>query len=837
MTIKNKTNNNKSKLKSRKQFNINQGYKLHKDRLKLASNRASSVRSMKFPLVSNNEEAFNAFFDAIKHDYKFIVGDFNFVDWCNNVNSGSESEFSLLKLWKKSVSQGILIAKDEASATNCYRALVLSDVDQKSELELKIDDFINKFSSETGFSLNPQKVRDNFFKEKRNKTSLEDFIKFVYECGDVTNRNIPEDVYQSLKSTLKPFWGVESEESLELFKQSRNKFLEHYGFNIVESNSTRKLFSNSFFSLSDFINSYDFESNIDIFHEYSKQLDSKSEDLLGLANNQSGLSNFLKTIFNGPKPSTEILEVQRAYEVKNDFVSGKVAKLVDNPADYRTQLGGILSSWLTNRTNRKEEISKNTFISELNNIRKIVDKHSFNEFNEQLSMLERLYDDYKQNNSEAVFLLLENELAEFKSSFNEVVGNLNDNQKDEIYKIFDKLKIPRPIGFPGDAKEAQFLKFYYSHEILSRLLDFYLKHFFTKVIKITNNLEKKDFNNRYLKTLDMLWRQYPDLSTRFQHIIKSYFEKNVFGIDFDANLLNEINRKFGIRIWDTEKFLQSYDSLRYRFYVSPYAKAKFSSIDLRSDIDSSRLVNLYESISPDFMAILDKFEADFRSRLEDLISAVEIEKIRAGLRQFCDSKILDKNTYTQAFRGLDRTKYLDLDLFDKYLERRELDAKFENHMLTTIKGKLALLSRKEELARYIVNFCDTEKKLKLVRLGDKYLISVPSQKLNDVSESDFPILDPDQAFVFDKADNFIKLQARDIKNKHLFEIQSSRYQTQFLYRLFDVSAKIGNKPVESWKDLDLNLSSYSFIAEETYDIEWNLDLSSGLSLSISYSSE
>ncbi|MCE2928370.1 MAG: hypothetical protein LW817_01915, partial [Candidatus Caenarcaniphilales bacterium] len=370
----------RKKLQTRKQDFI-QGYRLHRERIKkLADGKSSSVRSIKFPLVTKNKDIFNEFFEAIKHDYKYIVGDMNFADWkANDIETSS-----LLLLWKTAIQSGVVIARANDVASKFYSIL-----NAPCEVANSQDSFA-EFNNDTSLKLSISGLEKSLFVGQRKGMTFEGLIVLFYQsCENYIQldkkqqslvkslSDIPEEIRLSLQSVIKPVWDTNSLKlpPEKVFNQTKKDLITKYNLDMNKPNSIGR----TFFSIPS-LKTNSLEESLDLFALQLTNLNHRTgydeKDILGgLESNFEGLSSFFGSI--DPQKS-----------LSNDLpiaVTNIVNALIENPsrlvkpADYRSQVGGMLSSYVTNHFKRRSELqddledSKSSKINLKANLQKLED--------------------------------------------------------------------------------------------------------------------------------------------------------------------------------------------------------------------------------------------------------------------------------------------------------------------------------------------------------------------------------------------------------------------------------------------------------------------------------
>jgi hypothetical protein len=798
-------------------------------------------------------------FEDIKHDYKFISGSMNFADWNPNVQ-----EVSLLELWKTSIKNGLVITRTEPVASR-FSLLINSTLEEQSSKT-----YI-KFFEDTCLNLTQSGLDLYFLQDQRKDRSAELLMLRLFQSSQeyqnskntnkkLTLDDIPIEFSFRLKNIVNNIWEANktTTASDKLYNKCKDDLITKYE---LDSNKARSLGRSFFYH--PLLKSGNLEEALDLFKSELERFNSVSgheeKDMLGgITASHDGLSNFFGYIDSSRELPSEVpQEVKHLFQ---ELIKNK-SRLV-NPADYRSQVGGILASYVTNYYKRKEEINgqssdnkKTDLRSNLNKVKEFLEKskslilptsYDENKIKDSINQINEWFSEYQIATCDEIFSILEFELADLKSLLNLVVftddnlesKNKKSSSKENFNKLLGLLQVVKPVHFPGDTKKQQFLKFYYAHEIFLRLLSFYMDNCLNICIP-ENYIDNAEIEKKYLQSLDILWNKYPELSTRFKHVVKAYFAQYVLISESDKE---EINRRLNLGQFDYDRFLSSseLDSMRsFCFYANPRSRVKSRTIEL-NNISRQSLTNLSESIKANWEDILQCFEQDFESRLEDLISAVELEKIRSGIKYFLagNNFVIDSTPFNKTFNTelFSREKYIDLKLFDELFKNRQpISSRSEQILLTTLRAKLSMMSRREELARYVVNPIASEEKFPLIyrllneeELKDSQKHSSNKNRKTYRKHTYSLVLDKwlntkiskdqstNEVFIYDKKNGFQNESKK--RYSSAIDIQSSVYQTQFLERLAEKN--IHNKTTSGWDSVDLSMSWFSFIAEETHKITW-----------------
>lgn len=867
----------RAKLKLKKQSEIKQGYRLHIERLKLNSTGEKEyefTRSFKFP-IDIDLNAHEQIFLDIANDYKALVGNFNFSDWLSDKRNNFSSRPSLLKFWQEALRRNILIVKDKSEAKKLTDVIEgISDTQLNDAFLLFQQDLLKEGYSEV-LKTSRQKFQDFISIDPKKSRSLDYISKYLLNdllFKEIKNKTIREESYKQQADLVKKFLvkkfniridelGIQdirqlrSELALEYFK----KDLSILKGNNENENTFLKISKEGLKRLLPAFNweddGQDFNKLLYAYHSLAKKLyreeqetsnpkkkenDKILEAITGLANNQSGLSNFFIEAFKSKGANGE----NNLFDLP---IQGLVFKLA-SAADYRTQVGGILSSYTTSLIKRRDELkeAKSTFNEVLKKIKIIIGEVNAKHLVDLFLILERSAENYIQNVNEATYELLLLDLAELKSQLNELTleekpssekqpkqkkskSKKEASKKDLLNEEFSKLNLERPIRFPGYAKEEQFKKFYYAYEIFMRLINFYRD----LILPVGQNLVVKEdlhdsiVEEKFRDVLQTLAYFYENASTRFRHLLIKYYRDT---LDLETVLRsNEINLT-------TEEFLKNYRSSFKKFYVSKFSKAHYQQLVFSEDFDfRSNLEQLLNNLSIKWDSVLDGSEKDIESRLEDLVSAVEIEKMRSGIYFFYyklsqeNQSVIDK--YKNVFSNLDRDEYLDLKTFDALIEYSSSELSFQrrflNVLFTTLRAKLSMISRKEELVRYVLNPIKSEEKFKLFAISHEEKGLAFSLALPKESRNSDQILENTEYFVYKKASkekdgskgkSGFKENKSRTKLSSMFPLKSSKYQIQFLYRAFEKS--FNEKGLDNYNGVSLEIASWSLIAEQKFNIKW-----------------
>lgn len=373
----------RAKLKLKKQSEIKQGYRLHIERLKLNSTgekKYEFTRSFKFP-IDIDLNAHEQIFLDITNDYKALVGNFNFSDWLSDKKNNVNSRPCLLRFWQEALRRNYLIAANKREAKSLIdRIAGISDTELNDAFLLFQEDLSKEDYSEE-LKLSKQKFQNFVLIDPRGSSSLDDISKkkllddlFFKEIKDKTLREESQARQAALlKGFLKKKFNIEidileiqdikklrSELASEYFKKDLNSLTgnneNENTFLKISKEDLRRLLAD--FNWEDHDQDfnellYAYHSLAKIFYPSEKKKDENDkvlEAITGLANNQSGLSNFFIEAFK----SKDINSENNLADISTQGMDFKLALA----ADYRTQLGGILSSYTTSLIKRRDELKE-----------------------------------------------------------------------------------------------------------------------------------------------------------------------------------------------------------------------------------------------------------------------------------------------------------------------------------------------------------------------------------------------------------------------------------------------------------------------------------------------
>ncbi|MBU6197307.1 MAG: type V CRISPR-associated protein Cas12d [Cyanobacteria bacterium REEB446] len=864
----------RAKLKLKKQSEIQQGYRLHIERLKLNSTgekKYKFTRSFKFP-IDIDLNAHEQIFLDIANDYKALVGNFNFSDWLSDKRNNFNSRPCLLRFWQEALRRNILIAEDKYKAKKLMDLVAgISDTQLNDAFLLFQQDLLKEDYSEV-LKLSKQKFQDFVLIDPKKPHSLDYLSKYLLDdlfFKEIKNKTTREESQKQQADLLKKFlvkkFNIRIDElGIQDIRQLRSALASEYfkkDLSILKGNNENE---NTFLKISkedlkrllpdfnweddgqDFNKLlYAYHSLAKIFYPSEKKKDENDkvlEAITGLANNQSGLSNFFIEAFK----SKDINNENNLADLSTQGMDFKLA----SAADYRTQIGGILSSYTTSLIKRRDELkeAKSKFSATLQNIKEIIGEINSVSLADLFTVLEKSAANYIQDVQEASYELFLLDLAELKTRLNELIleekpssekqpgrskkknkPKKEKSKKDLLNEEFSKLNLDRPIRFPGCAKEEQFKKFYYAYEMFMRFVDFYRSAILpvNQSLIIKEDLDDSAVEEKFRIVLQTLAYLYDNASTRFRHLLIKYYRDT---LDLETVLRsNEINLT-------TEEFLKNYRSSFKKFYVSKFSKANYQQLVFPEDFDfRSNLEQLFNNLSIKWDSVLDGSEKDIESRTEDLVSAIEIEKIRSGIYFFYyrlsqeNQSVIDK--YNGDFSNLDRDEYLDLKTFDALIRYSSSELSFQrrflNVLFTTLRAKLSMVSRKEELVRYVLNPIKSEEKFKLFAISHEEKGLAFSLALDKESRDSAQILENTKYFVYKKAskekdeskgESSFKEHKSRTKLPSMFSLKSSKYQIQFLYRAFEKS--FNEKGLDNYNGVSLEIASWSLIAEQKFNIKW-----------------
>ena len=852
----------------------NIGYRLHLRRLKHTGKE--SIRTIKFPLgeclkkknrkmVVSLGEKEKIFAQKVRSDYENLYGPLNFSSYMEN-----KEAYSLKDFWVDCLRAGAVMMHTETKLFDTLRSMSgeSKKIDKKicEAMKRKDKKFFNsiefeKFKQEvllnSGFRSGKQSL--SFFRDDVNKSTKQKLVK------DILQKTVEKS-----QSEQDNFW-----------KKSYGADKTQY--KVPESASTFYIFPeinlNEKLKPIDLLDRLEAFLQRKLGEDYRK-----IDEYVGVSDNQGGLSQIFNTVFenlargNLDEIKESILAMGSNWKGKEkeldrrlQFLSKK-AKLLENKiqlapnwGEYRTDVGGKLASWVSNSFRQDDEIKKLLFGYEkendkgledghINDLEKLqtkfkekdfieglrraidverVDKDKFDEIKNIIEQMKTLLDKMPKLGDEEKIQVPDleeyrNLLANLRSELNfffQAVYQLDDEedvkskkakemQKKQASSQFKKLfkELPKIPAFLGDVKikkDGVYDKYKDSVERMKVGIDFFT---------ILQDLPLKRFN---------LNEPEEKTNTRIKQALNGFLQlyKVSRGIKDDKNKKRQTKNKKGERI--PEFIPQILEPLLKKFSTKELSEIKEHDYFFRSPrsrekrgediLNASNLSERVEKILDMTKIKWDKYK-DLKY-VDAWVGLVEIQKIRLGLRAYFYDfslalKHIKKGNIMKHFPNIEivlkRFKPTD------QAKGKNIQTVIQQAIFSEMRGTAVKMTTKEFIARYVVQVMNAEKLYPLVtdlqKYGDKrkggqryYITSDKGKKASEDVAAVKRILKGKK--IDDKA-----LEAKDFEGetKTMFEIQTSKYQLQFL----------DNALSGHWSKYKPELSSYSFIYEETYTVTW-----------------
>ncbi|MDD9867988.1 MAG: type V CRISPR-associated protein Cas12d [Candidatus Campbellbacteria bacterium] len=815
------------------------GYKLHLRRLKYTGGKA--IRTIKFPIVFKDESETENLMNQIRCDYEGQVGQFN----ATTLKDG-RGEYSLFDLYLDFLRVGSVfhdnVFKIKSFIDDSANNEVKKDM-KKKDLKffdlIDFDSFNNKIRLSGGvrkksgeeeikniFYGNQDRIEGILSKDKneeklKGKTGI--FKHSIYIKNRKEVRKYTEQIYKGICKS--------DGETIKADKQ-KEFWSKNFGVSFIEKGNNE----GALFIHPDFEFAKEDVKEQDLIDRVRKKYGENPISFLAMATNHNPLSyafnKFLKPVREGDidKAKEMILNInsdlwkgkEKELEKRLKWLSSRAKLLPETPymakswAEYRTTMGGKLSSWISNTENQKEDIDHVLFgYTKKDKDGKDVGVPGHEEH------LKTLLDIIKEKNNKNIDRLknLTNELINLNKSiktnllaksfdiYSRILGDLRvelnkfiqaqnpEMEEKELKKERNKYKsvfatLPKFPTFPGIRKKEHLTKILNSKEMYKDGLDI-----IERLRKMLDNdlelrkIEDEDVENEkitLLRRFDTLNNLYKDSTPWAQNIIQKAITTTT-GIDIKGLKEKEVFTKYKRR-------------------------GNWKELELGKNIEE-----IFDSIPK----LIDLLRPDFKKRkLENIrehIDAIELEKIRIGLITYYKKISVSKSDFLKNFSKTKRFEeageYLKLQE-GKTLDGDKINTILQRYFFAEMKGTLNILSKKIFKERYVVQPMGSGADFPLVfdKKDNLWYIAKKENLSKTKTETDFLQLS-DKTKDPSKKKNFIPVENINCG----FKIQSSKYQTQFLN---ESSPFFGNSIN---KDFDVKISDYSFIGEEDYQIDWSKD--------------
>ena len=826
------------------------GYKLHRKRLKYTGGKA--IRTIKYPLVSENKNKLKEFCDQIREDYNNQVGELNITPM-----QDKKAPYSLFNLYIDFLRAGAIFHRSKLRLKEFVDSKdnkkVQESMRKKNEEFFELIDFIEfnkKIRLNTGirYKSSDEEIKNIFYgnqeeinsileKENNNEEKLKGKTGIFKHKGYIKNK---EKIEKYVKQIL---GGIGDGEGNTKEQDKQKKFWEDtFGVSFIEENKEEE--AGAIYFLPDF----DLEEKCGeeklIERVRNKYGSDNLETLLALNYNNNALSyafNKFLSFLQGKKleeAERAILNIhkgawlgkEKELKDKLKWLSDRVSKLpepklTNSWADYRTSVGGKLASWVSNTDNQKgkirsvlfgyeKESEKNGTIKkdqikghkqDLKNLKNTLSKEKEygrfkNLVNELIKLNESFYESDKNFSPEKIEIY-ERTLADIRTKLNEYIQQKNpDTEEKELRKEINKYKsifatLPKLPTFPGERKKEVMKKLLNSKKILESGVEGLIK--LRDKIENCNKKPIENFENEgdldisviLLRRFDTLRNLYNNSTPYAKDIIKQAVKK-VTNVDISVMTEKEVFTKYKRR--------------------GNYKEVKTYPIK-----------KIYSCLEE----LINKLRSDFSKRniknTREYIDVIDLEKIRIGLiTSFFEASVKRKDIEYMFSREYFSSLHAYLELIkEKDIDGSSLNTIIQRYVLPELKGVLNVISKKEFKERYVVQPMKSNDNFPLVFSKNKKIINLKGKKKAQqwyITRSKLKK---------SKEDIFVRLKEKDISKNESFEeieepeskfaIQTSKYQLQFLKE----SSPFYSEGIS--KDFKIEVSEYSFIVEDLCKIDFS----------------
>ena len=822
------------------------GYRLHNRRLKFSNKK--SIRTIKFPLVPTEEsrENYQRFIEDIKHDYENEYGPLNITTYeRDREKENHEKLYSLKDFWIDSLRAGVVLMHSHEKLKDMIRTYDGSKEESDNRQKKLLKETNQEFYSNTDY----EKVKKQIILLDVIKRDRKSFDIFITDCNEEYKNKTEKELLNSLSGKsreeqnkyLKDKYGIDktifSVEGLE--EKERPNFYIFPDLPLIED-SVEKCVERT----QDFIKEK---------LENSKEV----KELLGISDNAGGFSNYFnidKVLGMLKDDDFEKIEEiifklsPNVWKGKEDelrkrliFLSEKAkllkkSKLVKGWHYYRTDLAGSITSWLSNSFEQDEKIKKQLFGFEKENghYQELGDvEEKLNEFgsNEEIKELKELSDFMKEilekiketskikniplkkdDESEKINLeYLEDYrklLSDFRTKLNYAwQQEYGDNQEDEegtrtktkqktSKKTFPALhkelrRIPQFLGENKIKEEGLYDKYFKSYERVKEGINFLIE------------LENKRAGFDELKNEEEREKKIERIKEALQSFLRAH--RNCQS-ETGKRILSKLLNSFVIGLEEAGEW----DYI----YRNPKSRERRGK-ELKLNVADGELLNRAGDILDDTKIIWEKYKDSVK--INEWLDFIAIEKVRIGLlSSFYDMKV-DFKEMRNHFPNIEIIKSR---FRHKGLNNESYNTIIQNAILSEMKGTISKMSTEKLIARYVVQPIESEKKYPLVfNFNPK---EIKSKKEFRKKGQNYYIYDKKSEDENSEVSGFYQLETKNINlpqqvkevkklfKSQIFGLRSSKYQLQFL----------DNSLFGCWEEFKPTLSSYSFIVEEYYKIEW-----------------
>ena len=847
----------KTQKKVSKKYRGMTGYKLHRQRLQYTGMEA--IRTMKYPLGQYDKQSkkivLNDFqrelCERIKHDYEKQTGQINPDALVNG-----RGEYCLYNLYLDYLRAGMIFGSSVAKLKyfvnfekyNCSIEKSMRQKDDKFFNLIDMEQFMERIGTTVLVkSRKSEQELKNFFYGK--KSEIEESLS-KNESLDGKTGIFRSDIYQDKEKqideyTKKIIEGIGLPDGNGKTKSNKkpdyeqNDFwLQNFGLEVIQGDTEEgALFLDPELGLLQ--DRYQEQDLFDRLQDKDQWL--KLAGIEGKYNAFSFAFNFFfQQLLEGDKDKIKqtvtALDTERwrgredDLHKRVDFLIKQAKKLgepkiASNWADYRSNFGGKLKSWLTNSENQVEKIKQKLFGYFDEEKQKYIPGHSTDLKKLQKTLIE--IEDVKENNFTRQFIqkideiieintnletnfsaeylsLYEQLLAEIRTDLNKYIQNQNpDLEEKELEKKRNQYKsifatLPQMPDFPGKGKKQRLEKMLNAREIVEAgvkgvmglqeiLAGLELKDISDSEISIE---EEKD-RHRLLKRFDTLHQVYQraEHSPFVQQIIQREVKKAT-GVNIKEMFSNQLFSAYRRKGKDWEE-------VKTRDVKEVFESLPILVEDLKIDFDKNRMQ-------------LCKKEKDVTLYLD----ALELERVRVGIITYFFKDInvsaahLKSIFQQEYFEDLHR--YIDL-LKLTNLKSPQLERVLTRYVFPEVKGMLNVLSKDSFTERYVVQMMASEKEYPLIYHPGHQQFYLCEKKYLENEDSDYYKLSKK------KISSKENLKPVTFDSECLLPIQSSKYQLQFLREsLSSVSGSFAKK-------FDITAGEYSLITERDYNIDFFSD--------------
>ena len=851
------------------------GYRLHTKRLHFNAEREgkelSFTRSGKYKLERNEQNAhfYDALSEAIRKDYVTQVGPLavsTMLDYKENESP------SLFDFYLTALREGFIFAESVSELIDTI-ARVGGRPLTKS-LKENILSVNKRFFESLNVENNEEKVlailSESYAQKKgdfrKTSATLDSFIKRHIERDKLFKENEIEYAKEVLTDWYQNLY---SENALPTREEKAIFLKEKYGLylSFPEIGYSFTLFPIP--SLNRQVKEEDPKNILQMYEHFAVENELSLKRILGIDGSKNALSFFFNKLFsalhNGEGDSivNEYLSLEQAlgiqlWQGREEELRERVQSLayvtlqlpkspamkqfgVSSFADYRSNIGGKIESWVSNTQRQKEGIVErlrkhiNKLEEFLNTTEKIIEeeelseeqKDSFSKNREELEELLIFARSLLTKMDPATHRLYADALHRWRSFFNAFlqkkenraflpffggakIESKNDDESvsKEVGKIFGELRkdLDRIPEFPGEGKRRKIERYLnapkFIKEGLSFLLDEVYQGGYRSPLSRDQHLDEEEVGSLVRKKLDILLRKYEYISSSVgRQIVEKIFDE----LSISRGLLKEYEDAS-----DDEK-------ARKRFFVSPYARGRVKVLEEGRRFSLENLARMYDLLAVRWEHYLN----DENLKAEDLSAFLELEKVRVSLFiEFLTQ--LPSHSWEEEERLSAHEGALAYYLVKKNsFEKKDL-ARFSQMLLSSVSGLAKMWGKKRFKERFVLQYIASHKSTPIVikmRDGEKPSFFFTTTKNLTTSQNAM------KEYYSLKGEKDLSKNAhllRDNKKEkmgivstnELLPIRAPRYYLQFLTDAF----LVGNKNPKSKNHYKMN--EYSLIREDTFEVKF-----------------